>query len=347
MLLVGIGAARAHGGRAPDGESRVRRDQRAHHAHVDVGAALQAVGSRRAGGAAGRRAAAGAARRRARERDLLRAPRGRLRPAVRHRRPAADRRPVPRRRRVADGVAWLLRGVQDPGAARPHVQRTRHGAVAAGRRSSTRRWRGSSGRRATRSPTGSPSAGASCASSRRKRERQIVGVVADVRDGGLNNDPQPTMYIPQAQVPDAANALNVGITPMAWMVRTRRQPVHARRPGPRGAPAGHRAPDLGDPHDGPGDRAIDVAAALQHVADDRVRRLRAAARRHRHLRADRLLGRAAQPGDRHPPRPRRQPGPGAADGRHAGDEARGRGARASASRSPSPPRASSPACSSG
>jgi ABC-type antimicrobial peptide transport system permease subunit len=32
------------------------------------------------------------------------------------------------------------------------------------------------------------------------------------------------MYIPQAQVPDAANALNVRITPMAWVVRTSSQP---------------------------------------------------------------------------------------------------------------------------
>ena len=55
-------------------------------------------------------------------------------------------------------------------------------------------------------------------------ERQIVGIVADIRDGGLNNDPQPTMYIPQAQVPDAANALNVGINPMAWVVRTANDP---------------------------------------------------------------------------------------------------------------------------
>ena len=53
------------------------------------------------------------------------------------------------------------------------------------------------------------SAAASCRSSPRERERQIVGVVGDVRDGGLNSDPGPTMYIPQAQVPDAANALNV------------------------------------------------------------------------------------------------------------------------------------------
>jgi len=55
-------------------------------------------------------------------------------------------------------------------------------------------------------------------------ERQIVGVVGNVRDGGLNNDPQPTMYIAQGQVPDAANALNVRLTPIAWVVRTRVEP---------------------------------------------------------------------------------------------------------------------------
>jgi putative ABC transport system permease protein len=32
------------------------------------------------------------------------------------------------------------------------------------------------------------------------------------------------MYIPQAQVPDPVNALNVQITPMAWMVRTQSNP---------------------------------------------------------------------------------------------------------------------------
>ena len=57
-----------------------------------------------------------------------------------------------------------------------------------------------------------------------EQPRQIVGVVSDVRDGGLNSDPGPTMYIPQAQVPDEANALNVRITPMAWIVRTRMAP---------------------------------------------------------------------------------------------------------------------------
>jgi predicted permease len=56
-------------------------------------------------------------------------------------------------------------------------------------------------------------------------ERQIIGVVADTHASGLNNNPQPTMFIPQAQVPDAANALNLGITPMAWIIRTRVAPA--------------------------------------------------------------------------------------------------------------------------
>ena len=55
-------------------------------------------------------------------------------------------------------------------------------------------------------------------------ERQIIGVVADIRDGGLQNDPPPRMYIPQAQVPDGVNALNVGITPLNWIVRTDTDP---------------------------------------------------------------------------------------------------------------------------
>jgi len=54
--------------------------------------------------------------------------------------------------------------------------------------------------------------------------RQIIGIVGDIRDGGLNNDPGPAMYVPQAQLPDAANALNVGLTPISWIVRTQTPP---------------------------------------------------------------------------------------------------------------------------
>jgi predicted permease len=55
-------------------------------------------------------------------------------------------------------------------------------------------------------------------------DRQIIGVVADSRDGSLNDEPGPKMWVPQAQVPDLANALNVRLTPMAWVVRTAGEP---------------------------------------------------------------------------------------------------------------------------
>jgi predicted permease len=55
-------------------------------------------------------------------------------------------------------------------------------------------------------------------------DREIIGIAGDTRDGGLNNQPGPAMYIPQAQVPDAANALNLRIGPMSWVVRTSGEP---------------------------------------------------------------------------------------------------------------------------
>src|ERR1051326_260314 len=61
-------------------------------------------------------------------------------------------------------------------------------------------------------------------------ERQVVGIVGDVRDAGLNSDPEPRMYIPQAQVPDAVNALNLRISPMAWAVRAKVPPYSLRGP---------------------------------------------------------------------------------------------------------------------
>jgi ABC-type antimicrobial peptide transport system permease subunit len=55
-------------------------------------------------------------------------------------------------------------------------------------------------------------------------DRQIIGVVADTKLNGLDNDASPQMWIPQSQVPDLANALNVGLTPIAWIVRTQVPP---------------------------------------------------------------------------------------------------------------------------
>jgi putative ABC transport system permease protein len=54
--------------------------------------------------------------------------------------------------------------------------------------------------------------------------RQIVGVVGDIRDGGLNRDPRPLMIIPQSQVPNGMNALISSMGPVAWIVRTKSDP---------------------------------------------------------------------------------------------------------------------------
>jgi predicted permease len=57
--------------------------------------------------------------------------------------------------------------------------------------------------------------------------RQIIGVVGDIHDGGLNRDPRPLMIVPQAQVLDAIAALNARIGPMGWLVRTHGDPHQA------------------------------------------------------------------------------------------------------------------------
>jgi putative ABC transport system permease protein len=48
--------------------------------------------------------------------------------------------------------------------------------------------------------------------------RQIVGVVADLRESGLTVE--PTLYLPMAQVPDGMNARNNSLLPLTWVVRS-------------------------------------------------------------------------------------------------------------------------------
>ena len=43
---------------------------------------------------------------------------------------------------------------------------------------------------------------------RRRRRGRSSAIVGDVRDGALNEEPQPTMYVPFAQVTDGVTALN-------------------------------------------------------------------------------------------------------------------------------------------
>ncbi len=76
--------------------------------------------------------------------------------------------------------------------------------------------------------------------------RQVIGVVGDTRDGGLNQDPGPTMYIPVAQMPNKVTELNSRIAPLWWIVRTRMEPhtltaavTNAIREATGGLPVAH------------------------------------------------------------------------------------------------------------
>jgi len=54
--------------------------------------------------------------------------------------------------------------------------------------------------------------------------RQIVGIVADVRDEGLNRNPHPLLIVPTAQVPNGLTALIANVLPSFWVVRTHGDP---------------------------------------------------------------------------------------------------------------------------
>jgi len=54
--------------------------------------------------------------------------------------------------------------------------------------------------------------------------REIVGIVGDVRNGGLDSDPEPIMYVPVAQMTNGQTALNNRIIPITWILRTKVEP---------------------------------------------------------------------------------------------------------------------------
>ena len=54
--------------------------------------------------------------------------------------------------------------------------------------------------------------------------RLIVGIVGDVRDGGLNRNPEPKMVVPLAQITDGLTELNSKVAPISWVIRTRLEP---------------------------------------------------------------------------------------------------------------------------
>jgi putative ABC transport system permease protein len=59
--------------------------------------------------------------------------------------------------------------------------------------------------------------------------RQIVGIVGDVRDYGLDHDPPPIMYVPAAQLNDGVTALGNGLAPIYWAVRAKVPPFSLTR----------------------------------------------------------------------------------------------------------------------
>ena len=54
--------------------------------------------------------------------------------------------------------------------------------------------------------------------------RQIVGVVGDVRENGLQTSDQPVMYVPQGQVSDPLTQLANSVIPLSWAIRTAGDP---------------------------------------------------------------------------------------------------------------------------
>jgi putative ABC transport system permease protein len=56
------------------------------------------------------------------------------------------------------------------------------------------------------------------------RPRQIIGIVADVREHDLSQAAAPTMIIPLAQEPDGMTRLGLQFGPIFWLIRTRLEP---------------------------------------------------------------------------------------------------------------------------
>jgi putative ABC transport system permease protein len=54
--------------------------------------------------------------------------------------------------------------------------------------------------------------------------REIVGIAGDVRDVGINKEPEPMIYVPQAQVPSGMTRIDSGVLPITWAIRTAAEP---------------------------------------------------------------------------------------------------------------------------
>ncbi len=55
--------------------------------------------------------------------------------------------------------------------------------------------------------------------------KQIIGVVDNIREGGLDADLKPAVFIPYAQMPDALTAMLNQVLPKIWVIRTQVTPL--------------------------------------------------------------------------------------------------------------------------
>jgi predicted permease len=58
--------------------------------------------------------------------------------------------------------------------------------------------------------------------------RQVVGIVGNVRENGLNNAGVGVMYVPQSQMTEGLTALANSVLPLSWCVRTTTDPLSLR-----------------------------------------------------------------------------------------------------------------------
>jgi len=58
--------------------------------------------------------------------------------------------------------------------------------------------------------------------------RQVVGIVGNVRENGLNNAGVGVMYVPQSQMTEGLTALANSVLPLSWCVRTTTDPMSLR-----------------------------------------------------------------------------------------------------------------------
>ena len=138
--------------------------------------------------------------------------------------------------------------------------------------------------------------------------KEIVGIVADIREGQLDSEIWPAVYYPFNQSPDSTYALVVRTTqPPSAIVGTLATTIAQLDPGIgtiRGATMNDRITDS----------PVGVCPPIVGVAAWRIRRARAASRHRRTLRSHRLYRESAAAGDWRPPRARRDEGFGVSAG---------------------------------